>query len=298
MSIVTRGQIRLLAAGVALALAAGLYTLAGAPRSGVSAQESSERVKVTAQKTSPPDAVAKSTDDLKRSAARYRIAMATEPPKELSLEREPVLLWTNPQRKTVASASFVWVADGRPEAIASIYRFNEAGKMVEDNEFQSLASTGLTATRDGQPAWAPRSAGVSFAPIPGAPKPAASPADRLRQMRALAREFHAFFNNAPEDQSELRLLPQPLYRYQTNRPELLDGALFAFVVTTDPEVLLLLEARPVEKAPTWHYAFARMSMVNLRAEHKGQDVWSVQWAYNLQDRTQPYLTLRAPSEPN
>jgi hypothetical protein len=296
MSTVTRGRFRMLVPGTAVALAAALSAVAAPSRSGASAQETSGRAKATAQESSPPDAAAKGTDDLRRSAAHYRIVMATEPPRVLTLEREPVLLWTNPQRKTVASASFVWVVDGRPEAIASIYRFNEGGKMAEDNEFQSLASTGLSATRDGEPAWSPRTAGVTFAPVPDAPKPAASPADRLRQMRALAREFHAFFNN-PDDQSELRLLPQPLYRYHARRPDLLDGALFAFVVTTDPEVLLLLEARPVDGAPAWQYAFARMSMVNLRARHKGQDVWSVDGAYHLTDPTQPYLTRRAPSEP-
>jgi hypothetical protein len=250
---------------------------------------------VTTQEPSPPDPSAKSTSELKRSAARYHIALATEPPRDLFLEREPVLLWTNPQRKTMASASFIWVVDGRPEAIASIYRFNDGGKMVEDNEFQSLALAALSATRDGRPAWSPRTAGLTLAPIPGAPKPAASTADRLRQMRALAREFHAFFDN-PDDQTELRLLPQPLYRYKTNRPELLDGALFAYVITTDPEVLLLLEARPQDGALAWQYAFARMSMVNLRAEHKGQKVWNVGWVYDRTDPSQPYLTLRAPDE--
>jgi hypothetical protein len=291
MSTMTRGGFWALAAGTAVAWSAVPGAPGEAP-TGASAQESSHRVQRPAQQSSGRDATAKGVEDLKRSASRYRIELATEPPRELILEREPVLLWTNPQRKTAASASFVWVVDGRPEAIASIYRFNEGGKMAEDNEFQSLASTGLLATRDGQPAWSPRTAGLTFAPIPGAPKPAESPADRLRQMRSLAREFHAFFN-APEDQAELRLLPQPLYRYQTKRPDLLDGALFAFVVTTDPEVLLLIEARPVDKTPSWHYAFARMSMVNLRAQHRDQEVWSVGWVYNLQDPTQPYVTLRA-----
>jgi hypothetical protein len=44
---------------------------------------------------------------------------------------------------------------------------------------------------------------------------------------------------------ELRLLPHPLYRYESTDPDVVDGALFAFVTSagTDPEALLAIEAR-------------------------------------------------------
>jgi len=266
---------------------------------GFTAQDTRDGVKPAKEGTPQADAGAQRLvlEELRRAAARYRIATDTDPLKNLVLATEPVLHWTNPLRSTAAGASFVWVADGRPEVIASLYRYTLEGKTAEDHEFQSLATTGLKATRDGLAVWTPRTAGVSLAPIPGAPKPAATPAERLRQMRALAHEFHAFFD-APEDRSELRLLPRPLYRYETNRPDLPDGALFAFVLTTDPEVLLVIEARPAGGASVWHYGFARMSMVNLRAKHKDRSVWSVDWVNNLQDPGQPYVTLRGPELPN
>jgi hypothetical protein len=251
--------------------------------------------------TAKADAGAQRLDmkELKQTAARYQIAMNSDSSKNLILVTEPILHWTNPLRGTVAGAVFVWVADGRPEAVASFFQYTEAGKTVEDDEFQSLATIGLRATRDGQAVWTPQAAGIELAPIPGAPKPASAAAERLRQMRALAHEFHAFFD-LPAEKSELRLLPKPLYRYETNRLDLPDGALFAFVQTTDPEVLLVIEARSAGGAggaPVWHYAFARMSMVNLRAQHKDRTVWSVNWATNYQDATQPYVTLRAPDRP-
>jgi hypothetical protein len=264
--------------------------------SGVTGQEAPEKGK-SAREGTPRDAAALRSEELKQSASRYRIVTASDPPKDLVLKPAPVLIWTNPLRGTVAGAVFVWVSDGRPEAIASLFRYMEDGKTVEDNEFQSLAITGLSASRDSQTVWAPRTAGLRLSPIPSAPKPAATAAERLRQMHALAREFHAFFD-LPRDQSELRLLPKPLYRYETNRPGLPDGALFAFVQTTDPEVLLAIEDRPVDGTPVWHYGFARMSMVNLRTQHKGRIVWSVDWATDYQDPKQPYVTLRAPDPPN
>jgi hypothetical protein len=259
------------------------------------AQDTPDGVKSAREGAPTADASAHRLDreELKEVAARFRIVAQSDPPKDLTLVPEPILHWTNPVRGTVKGAVFVWVADGRPEVVASLYRSTMDGKTVEYHEFQSLATTGLTATRDGRAVWVPRTAGMSLAPIPGAPKPAATAAERLRQMRALAHEFHAFFDN-PKDKSELRLLPKPLYRYETNRPDLPDGALFAFVLTTDPEVLLAIEARSAGGAPVWHYGFARMSMVNLRAAHKDRSVWSVDWVYDLEAPSQPYVTLRVP----
>jgi len=285
------------AATILILLLAGLGQVPVA--AGVSAQDTPDGVKPAREGTPKADAGAQRLvlEELRRAAARYRIVTDTDPLKSLVLVPEPVLHWTNPLRSTAAGASFVWVVDGRPEVVASLYRYTLEVKTVEDHEFQSLATTGLKATRDGQAVWGPRTAGVSLAPIPGAPKPAATPAERLRQMRALAHEFHASFD-LPKDRTELRLLPKPLYRYETNRPDLTDGALFAFVLTTDPEVLLTIEARPAGGASVWHYGFARMSMINLRAQHKERTVWSVDWVYDLQGPGQPYVTLRAPDVPN
>jgi hypothetical protein len=231
-------------------------------------------------------------EELKRAAESYRIVLESDPARSAEFRPEPILRWTNPLRKTDDGAVFLWIERGRPEAIASFYRYRapEDGLLHEDHEFQSLATTGLSATRNGRVAWSPRTAGVTLAPIPGAPDPAATAPERLRQMRALARDFHAFFDLA-ENQSELRLLTHPLYRYEINRPDLIDGALFAFVQTTDPEVLLLLEARPINGKAAWHYAFARMSMVNLRARHKDQSVWRVDWEPKFGDISLPYATL-------
>jgi hypothetical protein len=272
---------------------------------GQSAVASGGSVRDGSEKVAPPsDAKSKDTaggrqielDELKQAAARYQILLDVARPTNLELVPEPALHWTNPLRRTLNGAVFIWLADGRPEVAASLYRYHYEGKIVEDHEFQSLAATGLTATRDGRKVWSPPAAGIRLAAIPGAPSPAPSPAERLRQMQALAREFHAFFN-APEDRSELRLLPKPLCRYSTNSASLLDGALFAFVVTTDPEVLLMIEARPKDRTSVWQYGFARMSMVNLRAEHKDQTVWTADWVYDLEAPNKPYVTLRAAERP-
>lgn len=208
---------------------------------------------------------------------------------------DPILKWSNPVRKTEDGAVFLWNDRGRPRAVASFYRYkdNRTGLLHDDHEFMSLATKPLTGTVDGRVVWQPSVAGVQPRPIPNAPSPAATEAQRLRQMRALARRFAAFFDNPP-DHSEIRLLPQPLYRYELDksRKDIIDGALFAFVHTTDPEVFLLIEAlAPAEgAAPSWHYALARMSMVNMEVKLDGARVWRVAWDTDLLNPTKPYMT--------
>ena len=230
-------------------------------------------------------------EELTRAAARYQIVH--ESAGDLVLRPGPALRWSNPLRKTEDGAVFLWLAGGRPEVIASFYRYGPKGELQEDHEFQSLATGALTMRLDGRTVWAPRAPGLTLMPVPDAPIPAATAPERLRQMRALAREFHAFFDGET-DKTELRLLTQPLYRYESKGREVLDGALFAFVQTTDPEVLLAIEERPGPGgAPAWHYGFARMSMVFLKAKHKDRDVWRADWAHDLDSPAQPYVTLPA-----
>ena len=75
----------------------------------------------------------------------------------------------------------------------------------------------------------------------------------------LGRSIHATLIKWREgsDREELRLLPQPVYRYESEDPEVQDGGVFAFVQGTDPEVLLLLEAVRTEGGLVWIYGFVR-----------------------------------------
>ena len=95
-------------------------------------------------------------------------------------------------------------------------------------------------------------------------------------MRALTRDFSASTKDHKEKRLELRLLPQPLYRYESTDPDVLDGALFAFVTSTDPEALLVIEARKQAAAdgPVWDYAICRLTDLGLVVRHKGKEVFT------------------------
>ncbi len=252
----------------------------------------------------PAKAQAKAASPWLGQASSYRIAIgaaaAAAAPVALALREEPALKWSNPERRADDGSVFLWLDRGRPEVAASFYRFPKDGGQVEDNEFVTLSAAPLTARRDGVEVWNLPGGHVGPAPIPDAPKPAATPAERLRQMKALARDFHAHFNNPP-DLSEIRPLPQPIYRFETEgkRPDVLDGALFAYVHTTDPEVLLAIEARtgPGGGPMAWHFSCARMSMVNLRVFFKDRQVWSCPWDNDYRGPTKPYMVLTYPVVP-
>jgi hypothetical protein len=238
----------------------------------------------------PDGDAAKRLVEYKRAAGRYTIRRDSEPPVILTLKEEPVLRWNSPLRVAYDGVLFVWTVDGRPEAAATFYRKIRSGAPYEQHEFQSFAMAPLSASYAGKVVWSSRVPGVALAPIPGAPKPAATPAARLRQMRALAEEFRAEMTDA-KGASPLRLLTQPLYRYEADRAELPDGSLFAFVHATDPVVLLLIEARPVSGATTWHFGFGRMSGYPLRAWHKERLVWDVR------SMDSSYKDIEAPEQP-
>jgi hypothetical protein len=170
---------------------------------------------------------------------------------------------------------FVWVYDGRPAAVGSFFGhpvMHDRRQMT--HEFHLVAPQGLyplCSDGDGQ-AWEPKSA-IGLAPLPSAPAPEATPARRLLQMRNLGRQFGGYTVDWRKQRWELRLLPQPLYRYEKPPSDLIDGALLALVTDagTDPEVLLLLEAT---KEEGWRYALLRFSDSSLYVTRQDKEIWT------------------------
>ena len=215
----------------------------------------------------PPDRDAR-LGQMGRGAARYTVTVGGEP---ADLRPEPLLRWTNPIRKTADGAVYLWTRDGRPAAALCVY----VTARGLDHEWQSLSEGRAAATYPGGADWTPDGPGLAFRPLPEAPEPAETAIGRLVQMRALARRFSATVNRPPEAQ-EVRLLPQPVYRYPEGTPGAVDGAAFAFVQGTDPEVLLLFEVRVEGGRKAWHHAFARMSGNHLECRDGDAVAWSVE----------------------
>ena len=216
-----------------------------------------------------------------KEAAEYTFALETIPKKPLEWKKEPVYEWSNPTAKgQMNGAVYLWLRDGRPAVFGCIFsqpHDTPLGRQLI-HEMHALDTDTLTVARPPEALneWKPR-AGLPRKPVPDAPAPAATPVGRLVQMRRLAQEFAAHTVDRDNNRSELRLLPAPLYRYPEAKTGVIDGGLFAFVDTkgTDPEMLLLIEAREREGKPVWEYACGRFSDRNLYARHKDAEVWSM-----------------------
>src|SRR5262245_6681519 len=189
-----------------------------------------------AQKEDPkanPENIAAALKLTRAAALEYEIRVDTdEKEKPLELLREPVLQWSNPDRGEVHGNVFLWTRDGRPLVVASLFKWFTPHTHMS-HEFQSLAEGPLEAKFHGKPAWKTGEPGLKFADIPGAPAAAAEDAQRLLQIKQLAKEFTGS-KREREDPSdvELRFLPQPIHRYSVAKQGIHTGALFAFVQGT------------------------------------------------------------------
>ena len=112
-------------------------------------------------------------------------------------------------------------------------------------------------------------------------------------MKTIAERFTAAVDTSGNfaNPEQLRLLTTPIYRYSATAHGILDGALFAFVQGTNPEVLMLVEADATAPAATgWRYGFARMSCFFLRVHEGSELAWKAdREPVPTTDRGSPYF---------
>jgi hypothetical protein len=198
-----------------------------------------------------------------------------EKEKPLELLREPVLKWSNPDRGEIHGNVYLWTRDGRPLVVGSLFKWFSPHTHMS-HEFQSFAEEPLSAKFHGDQVWETSESGVHFVDVPQAAAPAANEAQRLLQLKQLAKDFSGSKKEREDPNDiELRLLPQPIYRYAAPKQGIISGGLFALVHGTDPEIFLLIEARGKDVASArWQYAATRMTGVAVLLRHRDKKVWS------------------------
>jgi len=231
---------------------------------------------------------------MKRTVAGYDVRSAEDPKRVYKINPEPTLRFSNPVGRTRDGAVFLWLDDDhRPAATVQISSGRDGAWF---HELLSLSTGRLAAKIPGHPDWTPTHAGVEFRPVPNAPTPADTAEQRLAQMRALTRGFVVEDDFQGQSWQTLRLLSKPFARYGKAGTDVLDGALFCFVLTTDPEVLLMLEARRGGHGFEWQYAFAPMTIYPVRASWKGKKVWEreYEWGAGAAFYNGPVPVVEAP----
>jgi hypothetical protein len=212
----------------------------------------------------------------RETAAGYDVRLRDAAKSKLPLHPAPLMRWNG--LGTWSGAVFLWTHRERPELICDIHSSREAfarGTWVGD-ECYSVSLKGLSVVAPNGRRWEPKAL-EALRLLPDAPPPAETAAQRQIQIKQLVRDFTAHLDDRVS-RWELRLLPQPLYRYEGQDPDVLSGALFAFVgYITDAEIILLVEARRTSEGPKWHYLPTRFSNKGLYLEHRNKSVWESPW---------------------
>jgi hypothetical protein len=180
--------------------------------------------------------------------------------------------------------------EGRPTALITV----ELYKTPNDSRFVSYEFLALTEksfslshkTRSNIH-WEPAESGLVVKDLPDAPKPATTMTNRLVQMRALARRFTAT-EPWKKDPIDLRLMAQPIDRYQTDQPKIVDGAVFAFANGTNPEIGLLLET----DGDNWRYGILRLTTAPAKVKLDEKEVVAYEYFNDVGKRTDwPYFHI-------
>lgn len=208
------------------------------------------------------------------AAKQYEMKVGGADGSIAKLVPEPLLRWSNPAAGEIHGNVFLWTLHERPVAVGSLFKWFSPHTHAS-HEFHSLSELPLDVTYKENPVWKTREGGIKFLPLGDAPPPAATASQRLLQMRGFAKNFAATKTERNDSQQELRLLPQPIYRYAAPDDHVADGAIFVFVQGTDPEVFVLLEARGAGDTSRWHFAAARMNSVGFQLRYQDKEVWQV-----------------------
>jgi hypothetical protein len=197
----------------------------------------------------------------------------------LTLEDKPLLFYTNPVRATDQHGTmFLWTQAGRPAVIGSVWsalnRTNPSLRNITHEWHSLVEEPDVQAVRGGRTEWTSGEPGLAWQALAAAPAPASSRPARLVQMREIARGLTASIT--AEEVGELRLMPQPLYRYPEKTPQAIDGALFVYALATDPELILLVEANKSSPLGTLVYriAFARFGNLAMAVKDGERTLWS------------------------
>jgi hypothetical protein len=199
--------------------------------------------------------------------------------KSLSIQK-----WTNDVRDSHSVGLLtLWVDEGRPVAVVGSYIWKE--RLM--HEFDSLARQRFQAFENDKLIWEPSEQQV-FQAVSKELKVDSNAIARMRQMKTIASSMSVTMLGWRADNSDresLRLLPRELYRYQPENDSCIDGALFAFVLGTDPEAILAIEAVERDGQAEWEFAFIRQTSAGLSATQDGVHIWEVEPHPSRNDRT-------------
>ena len=221
----------------------------------------------------------------------------------LELRDKPLLSYREAIGEWTDGSTWVWGTKGRPAAMLSLISHVNRTRTYECLSFSEHAlalrePSGFVWTP--KPVWIPQ-------PIPGTSTPVKSRRLRLAQMRKIARRFSAterdfFADRTKGVEHQLRMLPTPTYRYDTESPQSLDGGMFAFVRDGDLELMLVIEAEKQAegKPPRWVFNALPVTVHQLDLKYNRMPIWTLpdRSFSEAMDPTKVYFIHQRPLTPD
>ena len=223
-----------------------------------------------------PDAKKVEPEELRLSRAQVGIFRVKNAETNEDIERieHPLLRYTDPAREDSNGTLWAWGRKGRPVAVLELFKHSDWNFWVQ--AFHATDDTPLMVTAPGRPTWTPKSSNLKFQAFASAPVPAETAVARLRRMKEFAQKFSAHeFWDPKNSRFELRLLAQPVHRYDDSEKGLIDGAIFIIAHGTNPEATLFIEAAKDkdQNAGYWRFAIGRSSAAELVILYDDKEVY-------------------------
>lgn len=229
-----------------------------------------------------------------KAMQKFRVVMDGDETKTATLDDRALMRWSNPVGDVADGLLAVYTTSptDRPAMIAHLYIHGPGLNGLEMHEFADLYPGQVELIRGKRRIWSPQTRYTEFRELPDAPAPAKTAALRLSQLKTMAARFEIIdgfrsTNGKPEPQA-LRMLSRPTYRYGNADGELIDGAIFTYVVATDPEACLLVEIHRKGDKHEWKYGVFPLTIYSLDAKLDGASVWTKPEAMVFGDRTAPH----------
>ncbi len=191
---------------------------------------------------------------------------------------EPIFRYSDPQRQIIDGTMWVWTIDDLPVMTMKL----ECCSLPEP-ERRWLFNVGSCSANSIAVKWSfeqeyeSKKPGLTFQSLDAGPKLSESKSGRLLQLKQLSRKFSATMlgTTGPDDKSEMRLLPTPLFRYSSKSGRIADGALFGLSATgTNPDAIVAIQWREEDNAGHWEFACMGTTNAGLQIRLDDTEVWS------------------------
>jgi hypothetical protein len=267
--------------------------------SGVLAQEGQEKDRAEPAKAKSDPSLAEMRDLMERTRIEV-FATEGDDPREAKFHDSALFRYSDEPKFIKDSTLWIWTDRGRPTAIQKIENnFFSPTSPTWTYCYASLSEELVRATWPNAPAFETSKPGVVFAAVADAPKPGKDPSAWDRQLREIARGFSIKSFHQPDKFREtFRLLPRPIYEYESKEQGILRGKIFGMASGTNPDALLIVELHQnKDDPPQWRYAGVQMTSVGVSLFHKDKKVWTGDhqpragrfetWTYMFLPRSRP-----------